>query len=177
MDYFEALKASERVADPQFHAHSPVPPPRPNNVGDLIAYIRSTCDDLYFSSESDEPVELYQLSASGLQSMEADLDKLTLPSAHDFAVFITGERSLSDDGFVCEKHPIDVFFRQLRNHQVSERQKKLAEALEETFRKEVGEPGCSGAYYRVGIPPNIEVYVVMLIDGQVVGLKTLSIET
>ncbi|ORX73377.1 hypothetical protein DL89DRAFT_92080 [Linderina pennispora] len=106
MDYFEALKASERVSDPQFHAHSPVPPPRGNNVGEIIKYIKATCDDLYFSSESDEPVELFQLSATGLQSMEADLDKLMLPSAHDFAVFVAGERSLEEEGFVCERHPI-----------------------------------------------------------------------
>ncbi|KAJ1930413.1 hypothetical protein EC988_010041, partial [Linderina pennispora] len=140
-------------------------------------YIKATCDDLYFSSESDEPVELFQLSATGLQSMEADLDKLMLPSAHDFAVFVAGERSLEEEGFVCERHPIDMFFGQLRKHQVNERQKRLAASLEETFKKETSGPGCAGAYYRVGIPPNIEVYVVMLIDGQVVGLKTLSIET
>ncbi|KAI8322713.1 hypothetical protein GQ54DRAFT_259407 [Martensiomyces pterosporus] len=176
MDYFEALKTSA-TEDPKFYAHSPVPPPGANDIGGIINFIKRTCDDLYFTSDSDEPVEVYQLSAVGLHSLEADVDKLTLPSAHDFAVFITGDVSASEEGFVAEKLPIDRFFDKLQLQQLTERQKRLAASLADTFSREASTPGTSAAYYRVGIPPNIELYVVMLIDGQIVGIKTLSVET
>ncbi|KAJ1733095.1 hypothetical protein LPJ61_001726, partial [Coemansia biformis] len=50
-------------------------------------------------------------------------------------------------------------------------------SLAAAFRKLTSEPGTDAACYRLGIPPSIEVYVVMLIDGQVIGIKTLSVES
>ncbi|KAJ1730720.1 hypothetical protein LPJ72_004327 [Coemansia sp. Benny D160-2] len=176
MDYFEALKTSEST-DPSYRAHSPVPVPKGENVGEVINYIKHTCDDLYFSSESDEPVQVYQLSGAGLHLLESDVDKLQLPDAKDFAVFVAGNATPFDEGFVAERHPVDKFFKPLCNQQVSDRQKRLAGALEAAFGKWTQVPGSEAVYYRVGFPPNIEVYVVMLIDGQVVGIKTLSVET
>ncbi|KAJ2002425.1 hypothetical protein GGI04_000153 [Coemansia thaxteri] len=176
MDYFEALKTSESTS-PEFYAHSPVPVPKSNSVGDAIDYIKHTCDDLYFTSDSDEPVELYQLSAAGLHMLEADVDKLTLPSAKDFALFVAGSVTTAEEGFVAEKLPVSGFFARLCNQQVTERQKRLAMSLDRAFAKLTSTPGTGSAYYRIGFPPNIELYVVMLIDGQVVGIKTLSVET
>ncbi|KAJ1988633.1 hypothetical protein GGI25_004930 [Coemansia spiralis] len=176
MDYFEALKTSESH-DPEYYAHSPLPLPKGNDVGEILNYIKHTCDDLYFSSESDEPVEVYQLSNAGLHLLESDVDKLTLPSAKDFAVFVAGSVTPFDEGFVSEKHPVEKFFGPLCNQQVSERQRRLAKSLEGMFEKLAGTPGAASAYYRIGFPPNIEVYVVMLIDGQAIGIKTLSVET
>ncbi|KAJ2077368.1 hypothetical protein H4R24_005172 [Coemansia sp. RSA 988] len=176
MDYFEALKTSKNQQN-GYCAHSPIPLPKENDVGSVINYIKHTCDDLYFTSDSDEPVEVYQLSGTGLQALEADIDKLTLPKAKDFATFAAGNVTPFEEGFVSEKKPVDDFFKRLRNQQVSERQKHLAISLEAAFKKLTSMPGTDAACYRIGFPPNIEVYVVMLIDGQVVGIKTLSVET
>ncbi|KAJ2356058.1 hypothetical protein IWW50_003426 [Coemansia erecta] len=176
MDYFEALKTSPEQS-PTHAVHSPVPLPSAHNVAETINYIKHTCDDLYFTSDSDEPVSLYQLSSTGLQALEADIDKLKLPNAHDFAVFVAGDFAPTEEGFVAEKKPVDGFFERLCNQQVSDRQKQLAQSLKRAFDKMTEEPGSDSACYRVGILPNIEVYVVMLVDGQVVGIKTLSIET
>ncbi|KAJ2745771.1 hypothetical protein GGI20_001888 [Coemansia sp. BCRC 34301] len=178
MDYFEALKTSSDTKNPSFYAHSPVPVPKDTkNIGSIIAYIKATCDDLYFTSDSDEPVEVYQLSAAGLSVLEADIDKLALPSAKDFAVFVAGNVTAAKEGFVTEKLPVTRFFSKLCGQQVSERQRKLAKSLECAFAKLTSTPGTASAYYRIGFLPNIEVYVVMLIDGQIVGIKTLSVET
>ncbi|KAJ1727885.1 hypothetical protein LPJ61_004337, partial [Coemansia biformis] len=155
MDYFEALKTS-RETSPEYYAHSPVPVPSSNDVGAVIKYIKQTCDDLYFSSESDEPVELYQLSGVGLQMLEADIDKLALPSAKDFAIFAAGDVATKEEGFVAERRPMDTFFRQLCSQQVAERQKRLAQSLAAAFRKLTSEPGTDAACYRLGIPPSIE---------------------
>ncbi|KAI9470333.1 hypothetical protein LPJ78_003746 [Coemansia sp. RSA 989] len=174
MDYFEALKTSNEASHV---AHSPLPLPSSHNVGDVINYIKHTCDDLYFSSDSDEPVQVYQLSNTGLQALEADIDKLKLPSAHDFAVFVAGDIVPTEEGFISEKRPVSWFFERLCNQQIDDRQKRLAQALRHAFAKLTEEPGTDLACYRVGIVPNIEVYVVMLIDGQVVGIRTLSVET
>ncbi|KAJ2442125.1 hypothetical protein GGF42_007063 [Coemansia sp. RSA 2424] len=178
MDYFEALKTSSDTRNPEFYAHSPVPVPKDTkNVGSIISYIKATCDDLYFTSDSDEPVEVYQLSAAGLSMLEADIDKLSLPSAKDFAVFVAGDVTTAEEGFIMEKLPVSQFFARLCGQQVSERQRKLAKSLECAFAKLTSTPGTASAYYRIGFLPNIEVYVVMLIDGQIVGIKTLSVET
>ncbi|PIA16026.1 hypothetical protein COEREDRAFT_81479, partial [Coemansia reversa NRRL 1564] len=169
MDYFEALKTS-KSQQPEYYAHSPIPPPKDNDVGSVINYIKKTCDDLYFTSESDEPVDVYQLSATGLQALEADIDKLKLPDAKDFATFSAGNITPYEKGFVSEKKSVDNFFKLLCNQQVSERQKHLAKSLEAAFKKLTSSPGTDAACYRIGFPPKIEVYVVMLIDGQVVGI-------
>ncbi|KAJ2491489.1 hypothetical protein IWW37_002264 [Coemansia sp. RSA 2050] len=177
MDYFEALKTSDD-RNPSFYAHSPVPVPKDiSNIGSVISYIKATCDDLYFTSDSDEPVEVYQLSAVGLSALEADSDKLSLPSAKDFAVFVAGDITTKEEGFMAEKLPVSRFFSKLCGQQVSERQKRLAKSLESAFAKLTSVPGTESAYYRIGFLPNVEVYVVMLIDGQIVGIKTLSVET
>ncbi|KAJ2806343.1 hypothetical protein H4R20_001723 [Coemansia guatemalensis] len=176
MDYFEALKTSKHH-EHEYYAHSPIPLPKNNDVGSVINYIKRTCDDLYFTSDSDEPVDVYQLSGTGLQALEADSDKLKLPDAKDFATFTAGNVTPFEEGFVSEKKPIDEFFKLLCNQQVSERQKHLAKSLEAAFKKLTSKPGTDAACYRIGFPPNIEVYVVMLIDGQIVGIKTLSVET
>ncbi|KAJ2548377.1 hypothetical protein EV175_004855 [Coemansia sp. RSA 1933] len=176
MDYFEALKTSESQ-DPEYNAHSPIPLPKGDNVGEVLNYIKHTCDDLYFTSDSDEPVEVYQLSGAGLHLLESSVDKLQLPDAHDFAIFVAGSTTPFDEGFVAERLPVRQFFGRLCNQQVSERQKRLARALENAFSSWTATPGAESAYYRVGFAPNIEVYVVMLIDGQAVGIKTLSVET
>ncbi|KAJ1814424.1 hypothetical protein LPJ56_004859 [Coemansia sp. RSA 2599] len=176
MDYFEALKTPPT---PQLdhQAHPPIPAPDAKDIGSVISFIKETCDDLYFTSDSDEPVELYQLSGAGLQMLESGADKLTLPNAHDFAEFVAGAVTPHEEGFVAEKRPVGEFFARLCAQQVSEQQKRLAESLEASFQKLPADPGSSAAYYRVGFLPNIEVYVVMLIDGQVLGIKTLSVET
>ncbi|KAJ2832426.1 hypothetical protein FBU31_002076 [Coemansia sp. 'formosensis'] len=177
MDYFEALKTSD-TSNPSFYAHSPVPVPKDiSDIGSVIAYIKATCDDLYFTSDSDEPVEVYQLSAAGLSMLEADSDKLSLPNAKDFAVFVAGEVTTAEEGFMAEKLPVSRFFSRLCGQQASERQKRLAKSLESAFAKMTSIPGTESAYYRIGFMPNVEVYVVMLIDGQIVGIKTLSVET
>ncbi|KAJ1662905.1 hypothetical protein IW140_002788 [Coemansia sp. RSA 1813] len=176
MDYFEALKTSASQ-DPSYHAHSPVPLPKGDKVGEVINYIKHTCDDLYFTSDSDEPVEVYQLSGAGLHLLESSADKLRLPDAKDFAIFVAGSATPFDEGFVAERLPVQKFFKPLCKQQVSDRQKRLAMALENAFTVWTQTPGSEAAYYRVGFAPNIEVYVVMLIDGQVVGIKTLSVET
>lgn len=174
MDYFEALKTSEKQ---DFYAHSPVPPPKDKSIGSVIKYIKETCDDLYFTSDTDEPVELYQLSAAGLHMLESGADKLSLPNAQQFAGFVAGAVTPLEDEFVAEKSPTEQFFKRLVNQQVSERQKRLGVSLQHMFEKLVGEPGTEAAYYRVGFPKHIEVYVVVLYDGQVIGLKTVSVET
>ncbi|KAJ2232131.1 hypothetical protein H4R99_003430 [Coemansia sp. RSA 1722] len=177
MDYFESIKTPP-TPELDHQAHSPIPIPEAKDIGSVITFIKKTCDDLYFTSDSDEPVELYQLSSAGLQMLESDADKLTLPNADDFAEFVAGTVTPHEEGFVAEKRPVGEFFARLCSQQVSERQKKLAESLETSFEKlSAADPGSSAAYYRVGFLPNIEVYVVMLIDGQVVGIKTLSVET
>ncbi|KAJ1884513.1 hypothetical protein LPJ66_010575 [Kickxella alabastrina] len=176
MDYFEALKTSPSSTAGAY-AHSPIPVPKATDIGSVVSYIKANCTDLYFTSDSDEPVEVYQLSPAGLHMLEGDADKLSLPSAPAFAEFIAGNVTPNEDGFVAERRPLGDFFKRLCGQQVSERQRKLAESLEAGFAQLTKEPGCEGAYYRVGVLPNIEVYVVMLVDGQVVGLKTLSVET
>ncbi|KAJ2479432.1 hypothetical protein IWW56_003095 [Coemansia sp. RSA 2131] len=175
MDYFEALKTS-REQSPTPAVHSPLPLPAMHNVEETINYIKHTCSDLYFTSDSDEPVQIYQLSNPGLQALEASISKLSLPSAHDFAVFVAGDAENMED-FVAEKKPVAGFFERLCNQQVTEQQKQLAESLKRAFDVLTEEPGTGSACYRVGVLPNIEVYVVMLIDGQVVGIKTVSVET
>ncbi|KAJ2763291.1 hypothetical protein IWQ57_005600 [Coemansia nantahalensis] len=176
MDYFEALKTSHEKS-PEFYAHSPLPLPKANDVSAVIDYIKHTCDDLYFTGESDEPVELYQLSGVGLQMLESNSDKLSLPSAADFAAFAAGDAATAEEGFIAERRSADAFLSSLRSQQASVRQKHLAASLETAFHKLTGMPGTDRACYRLGIPPSIEVYVVMLIDGQVVGIKTRSVET
>ncbi|KAJ1720875.1 hypothetical protein LPJ53_004547 [Coemansia erecta] len=177
MDYFEALKTSPQPsAGPQ--AHEPLPLPQANDVSSITSFIKHTCSDLYFTSDSDEPVSLYQLSNASLLSLEANASKLQLPSAADFAQLVGGTLTPHDEGFVAEKRPVREFFARLRGQQVGEAQGRLAESLEQAFDKVTAEEaGSSAAYYRVGFPPNIEVYVVMLVDGQAVGIKTLSVET
>ncbi|KAJ2860467.1 hypothetical protein FB639_005631 [Coemansia asiatica] len=176
MDYFEAIKTPP-TPELDHEAHPPIPAPSAKDVSSVLSFIKKTCDDLYFTSDSDEPVELYQLSSTGLQMLESDADKLTLPSAHEFAEFVAGVVTPGEEGFVAEKRPVGEFFARLCAQQVSEQQKRLARSLEALFMKLPADPGSSAAYYRVGFLPNIEVYVVMLIDGQVVGIKTLSVET
>ncbi|KAJ2159932.1 hypothetical protein GGF46_002659 [Coemansia sp. RSA 552] len=176
MDYFKALQTSHD-ASPE-RTHSPLPLPQDKkDVGAAISYIQHTCNDLYFSSDSDEPVELYQLSNTGLKALESDIDKLALPSARDFAVFVAGEHVMGEEGFVAEKKDVRGFFDRLTKQQITERQRQLAQSLEALFGSLATGPGTTSACYRVGIAPNIEVYVVMLVDGQVIGIKTLSVET
>ncbi|KAJ2397828.1 hypothetical protein GGI05_000433, partial [Coemansia sp. RSA 2603] len=123
-------------------------------------------------------VEVFQLSNASLRALEADASKLQLPSAAEFAQLVCGTLTPNDEAFVAEKRPVGEFFGRLCGQQVSAAQQRLAKALEQAFEKVVSEEaGAGAAYYRVGVPPTIEVYVVMLVDGQAVGIKTLSIET
>ncbi|KAJ2722837.1 hypothetical protein GGI07_003024 [Coemansia sp. Benny D115] len=182
MDYFEALKrsADEPTGDAEEQSITLPEPPSMTSASDILGFIKKVCDGLYFSSDSDEPVELYQLSPASLQALESGADKLSLPSAKDFAELVAaGSLTQQSDGveFVAERRPVGEFFQRLCGQQVSEQQKQLAGALSDVFERTRGVAGAEVAYYRVGVAPSIEVYVVMLVDGQVVGIKTLSVET
>ncbi|KAJ2782309.1 hypothetical protein H4R18_002338 [Coemansia javaensis] len=181
MDYFEVLKTSQEPEPEQpageYRAHTPLPLPAANDVDATVAYIEQTCAGLYFTSDSDEPVVLYRLLGDGLQTLEGRADKLALPSASAFATFVAGGAAASEPGFVSERRPVGDFFARLCSQQTSERQRHLAASLEAVFEHLGTQAGADAAYYRVGIAPDIEVYVVMLVDGQVVGIKTLSVET